>query len=49
MAVQTFLGAIFNQVWKAEGRLEKGLYRLLDYLKAPVALIIGEPFYAARR
>ena len=32
MAVQTFLGAIFDQVfrWQAEDRLEQGLYRLLE-------------------
>jgi hypothetical protein len=37
MAVHRFLGAIFNQVsvWEAEDRLEEGLYRLLDSLKAP--------------
>ena len=46
MAVQTFLGAIFNQVsrWQAEDRLEEELYRLLDSLKAPVPLRIGEAF-----
>jgi len=46
MAVNTFLGAIFNQVtqWDAEDRLEEGLYRLLDSLKAPVPLRIGEAF-----
>jgi hypothetical protein len=46
MAVQTFLGAIFNQVfqWQAEDRLEEELYRLLDSLKSPVPLKIGEPF-----
>jgi hypothetical protein len=46
MAIQTFLGAIFNQVtrWQAEDRLEEGLYRLLDSLKAPVPLRIGEAF-----
>jgi hypothetical protein len=46
MAVQTFLGAIFNQVsrWQAEDRLEEELYRLLDTLKAPVPLRIGEAF-----
>src|SRR5450756_2680909 len=46
MAVQTFLGAIFNQVsrWEAEDRLEEELYRLLDSLKAPVPLKIGEAF-----
>jgi hypothetical protein len=46
MAVNTFLGAIFNQVtqWEAEDRLEEGLYRLLDALKAPVSLRIGEAF-----
>jgi hypothetical protein len=40
MAVQTLLGAIFNQVsrWQAEDRLEVELYRLLDSLKAPVPL-----------
>ena len=46
MAVHKFLGAIFNQVsvWEAEDRLEEGLYRLLDSLKAPVPLRIGEAF-----
>src|ERR1700692_2860395 len=46
MAVQTFLGAIFNQVflWEAEDRLEEELYRLLDTLKASVPLRIGEAF-----
>jgi hypothetical protein len=46
MAVQTLLGAIFNQVsrWQAEYRLEVELYRLLDSLKAPVPLRIGEAF-----
>ena len=46
MAVQTFLGAIFNQVsrWQAEDRLEEELYGLLDTLKAPVPLKIGEAF-----
>jgi hypothetical protein len=46
MAVNTFLGAIFDQVflWEAEDRLEEGLYRLLDALKAPVPLKIGEAF-----
>jgi hypothetical protein len=46
MAVQTFLGAIFNQVyrWESEDRLEEELYRLLDSLKAPVPLKIGEAF-----
>ena len=46
MAVNTFLGAIFNQVtqWEAEDRLEEALYRLLDALKAPVPLRIGEAF-----
>jgi hypothetical protein len=46
MAVHRFLVAIFNQVsvWEAEDRLEEGLYRLLDSLKAPVALKIGEAF-----
>ena len=49
MAVNTFLGAIFNQVtqWDAEDRLEEGLYRLLDALKAPVPLRIGEAFAVA--
>jgi hypothetical protein len=46
MAVHKFLGAIFNQVsvWEAEDRLEEGLYRLLESLKAPVPLRIGEAF-----
>ena len=46
MAVRTFLGAIFNQVsqWQAEDRLVEELYRLLDTLKAPVPLKIGEAF-----
>jgi hypothetical protein len=46
MVVHRFLGAIFNQVsvWEAEDRLEEGLYRLLDSLKAPVPLRIGEAF-----
>jgi hypothetical protein len=46
MAVRTFLGAIFNLVtrWESEDRLEEGLYRLLDSLKAPVPLKIGEAF-----
>jgi hypothetical protein len=46
MAVHKFLGAIFNQVsvWEAEDRLEEGLYGLLDSLKAPVRLKIGEAF-----
>ena len=46
MAVQTFLGAIFNQVfqWQAEDRLEEELYRLLDSLEGPVPLKIGEAF-----
>ena len=46
MAVQTFLGAVFDQVsrWQAEDRLEEELYRLLDSLKAPVPLKIGEAF-----
>jgi hypothetical protein len=46
MAVRAFLGAIFNQVfqWQAEDRLEEELYRLLDSLKAPVPLKIGEAF-----
>ncbi|HEY5504981.1 MAG TPA: hypothetical protein VIK28_07465, partial [Sedimentisphaerales bacterium] len=49
MAVQTFLGAIFNLVtrWESEDRLEEGLYRLLDSLKAPVPLRIGEAFAVA--
>src|SRR5664279_3868069 len=49
MAVHRFLGAIFNQVsvWEAEDRLEEGLYRLLDALKAPVPLRIGEAFAVA--
>jgi hypothetical protein len=49
MAVQTLLGAIFNQVsrWQAEDRLEVELYRLLDSLKAPVPLKIGEAFAVA--
>jgi hypothetical protein len=46
MAVHRFLGAVFNQVsvWEEEDRLEEGLYRLLDSLKAPVPLRIGEAF-----
>jgi len=46
MAVHRFLGAIFNLVtrWESEDRLEEGLYRTLDSLKAPVPLIIGEAF-----
>jgi hypothetical protein len=46
MAVQTFLGAIFNQVsrWDSEDRLEEELYRLLDSLEGPVPLKIGEAF-----
>jgi hypothetical protein len=46
MVVHRFLGSIFNQVsiWEAEDRLEEGLYRLLDSLKAPVPLKIGEAF-----
>ena len=46
MNVRPLLGAIFNQVyrWEAEDRLEEGLYRLLDSLKAPVPLRIGEAF-----
>ena len=46
MAVRTLLGAIFNLVsrWESEDRMEEGLYRLLDSLKAPVALRIGEAF-----
>jgi hypothetical protein len=49
MAVQTLLGAIFNQVsrWQAEDRLEVELYRLLDSVKAPVPLRIGEAFAVA--
>ena len=46
MDVRPLLGAIFNQVyrWEAEDRLEEGLYGLLDSLKAPVPLRIGEAF-----
>jgi hypothetical protein len=46
MAVRTLLGAIFNLVsrWELNDRLEEGLYRLLDSLKAPVPLRIGEAF-----
>jgi hypothetical protein len=46
MAVHRFLGAIFDLVtrWESEDRLEEGLYRLLDSLKAPVPLKIGEAF-----
>jgi hypothetical protein len=46
MAVHKLLGAIFNHisVWETEDRLEEGLYRLLDSLKAPVPLRIGESF-----
>jgi hypothetical protein len=46
MAVRTLLGAIFNLVsrWESEDRLEEGLYRLLDSLKAPAPLRIGEAF-----
>jgi hypothetical protein len=46
MTVRTFLGAIFNLVsrWEEEDRLEEGLYRLLDSLKAAVPLRIGEAF-----
>jgi hypothetical protein len=46
MAVRTLLGAIFNLVsrWEAEDRLEEGLYGLLDSLRAPVPLRIGEAF-----
>jgi hypothetical protein len=46
MAVHRVLGAIFNLVtrWETEDRLEEGLYRLLDSLKAPVPLRIGEAF-----
>ena len=49
MAVHGFLGAIFNQVsvWEVEDRVEEGLYRLLDSLKAPVRLRIGEAFAVA--
>jgi hypothetical protein len=56
MAVQPFLGAIFNQVsrWQAEDRLEEELYRLLDTLKAPVPLkwgsvCCGDLLYRAAR
>jgi hypothetical protein len=46
MSVRTLLGAIFDLVsqWESEDRLAEGLYRLLDSLKAPVALKIGEAF-----
>ena len=46
MNVRPLLGAVFNQVyrWEAEDRLEEGLYGLLDSLKAPVPLRIGEAF-----
>jgi hypothetical protein len=46
MAVRPLLGAFFDLVsrWEAEDRLEEGLYRLLDSLKAPVPLRIGEAF-----
>ena len=46
MAVRALLEAIFNLVtrWETEDRLEEGLYRLLDSLKAPVPLRIGEAF-----
>jgi hypothetical protein len=49
MAVRTLLGAVFNLVslWESENRLEEGLYRLLDSLKAPVPLRIGEAFAVA--
>ena len=49
MDVRPLLGAIFNQVyrWEAEDRLEEGLYGLLDSLKAPVPLRIGEAFAVA--
>jgi hypothetical protein len=49
MDVRPLLGAIFNQVYQeeAEDRLEEGLYRLLDSLKAPVPLRIGEAFAVA--
>ncbi|MDT7813296.1 MAG: hypothetical protein QOJ42_3212 [Acidobacteriaceae bacterium] len=49
MTVRRFLAAIFNlvSVWEAEDRLEEGLYRLLDSLKAPVPLKIGEAFAVA--
>jgi hypothetical protein len=49
MSVHTLLGAIFNLVsrWESEDRLEEGLYRLLDSLKAPVPLRIGEAFSVA--
>src|ERR1700691_4975439 len=46
MAVHRFLGAIFNLVtrWETQERLEEALYRLLDSLKDPVPLRIGEAF-----
>lgn len=46
MAVHTFLGVVFKLVsrWEVESRLEEGLYRLLDSLKAPVPLKVGEAF-----
>ena len=46
MAVRKLLGAVFNLVsrWEEEDRLEEGLYRLLDSLKEPVPLRIGEAF-----
>jgi hypothetical protein len=49
MAVHRFLGAIYDQVavWEVEDRLEEGLYRLLDTLKVPVPLRIGEAFAVA--
>jgi hypothetical protein len=49
MDVRPLLGAIFNQVyrWEEEDRLEEGLYGLLDSLKAPVPLRIGEAFAVA--
>jgi len=49
MDVRSLLGAIFNQVyrWEEEDRLEEGLYGLLDSLKAPVPLRIGEAFSVA--
>jgi hypothetical protein len=49
MAVHRFLGAIFNLVtrWESEDRLEEALYRLLDSLKVPVPLRIGEAFAVA--
>jgi hypothetical protein len=46
MAVHGLLETILNQVsqWEAEERLEKGLYALLDTLRKPVPLKLGEAF-----